>query len=515
MPRDDIISKLKGNNNKLEKILSTKDFLPEVKNLLLSMLYKIELSYNDYANIKRNVETKQNFIDNVLRIIEECNYIEIIKIDSEIGRDFEKKNIEFIVDKIEKKIKAFPTEKALLYSILELDNTKMYLDEEYNIIRNSLPEILNEGKDINNVEIIRDFNAWSWNTLPQEISNIDANLIYQNLQILLGFEFFDNWMKMKKEKNMLEILKKELTTKYDETVVNNLLDKIYRISIIISIQKNSKEKQRLQEEYEYEKEEFDKLNDKKKLIEETTKKKKEIIASIKEIDKILNDDELLFNEFEKRNEKLSKYKKIYSLGHLSEKLKRERKKALNDLEECQNILDAKKYVSIKQEIKEKLDLLEEINNIQNKNEYMLEIQKNFINCFKYNIKKAETKKEIMELLYILRYYKFIPYNNEKFIKDVNELNEDISLLEKLIIEKLVLFKLLNKTIKNAELNAKIIKLILNARIMKFEDAYVEFEKGEENILINIYDGDTFEKNFKIEKQEKIQIKYNKKIKIFN
>ena len=46
MPRDDIISKLKGNNNKLEKILSTKDFLPEVKNLLLSMLYKIELSYN-------------------------------------------------------------------------------------------------------------------------------------------------------------------------------------------------------------------------------------------------------------------------------------------------------------------------------------------------------------------------------------------------------------------------------------------------------------------------------------
>ena len=141
--------------------------------------------------------------------------------------------------------------------------------------------------------------------------------------------------------------------------------------------------------------------------------------------------------------------------------------------------------------------------------------KKFLTCFKDNIKKTESKKEIMELLYILRYYKFIPYNNEKFIKDVDELYDDISLLEKLIIEKLVLFKLLNKTIKNAELNTKIIKLILNTRIMKFEDAYVEFEKGEENILINIYDGDTFEKNFKIEKQEKNQIKYNKKIKIFN
>lgn len=515
MPKDDIISKLKGNNNKLEKILSKKDFLPEVKNLLLSMLYKIELSYNDYANIKRNVETKQNFIDNVLRIIEKSNYIEIIKPYSEVGKDFERQKIDFIVDKLNKRIKAFPTERALLYAILEMDNNKMYLDEEYSIIRNSLPEILNEGKDINNVEIIRDFNAWSWNTLPQEISNTDANLIYQNLQMLLGYEFLNNWMNLNKEKKMLEILRIELVKKYDENVIDNLLDKIYRISVIISAQKNEKEKIRLQEEYDYTKKELEKLEDKKNLVEEISKNKKEIIAKIKEIDTILNDEELLFNEFEKRNESLSKYKKIYSLDHLSEKLKRERKKALNDLEECQNILDAKKYIKVKSKIKDSIELLDEINKLSNKNIYMLEIQKLFLTCFRNNIRKAENKKEIMDLLYILRYYKFIPYDNEKFIKDVHELEDDINTLENLIIEKIINFKLLNKITKDKKLNINIVQFILKTRIMKFEDSYIEFEKNEENIIINLYDGDTFEQTLKIPRQEKIQLKYNKKIKIFN
>lgn len=515
MPKDDIISKFKGNNNKLESILSKKDFLPEVKNLLLSMLYKIELSYNDYANIKRNVETKQNFIDNVLRIINQCNYIEVIKPDSELGKEFEKKKIEFIVDKISRRIKAFPTEKALLYALLEIDNTKMYLDEEYNIIRNSLPEILNEGKDINNVEIIRDFNAWSWNTIPKEISNINANLIYQNLQILLGYKFLDNWMKLKKEKNMLNLLKIELMRKYDENITDKLLDKIYRISIIIFAEKNEKEKQRLQEEYEYTKKEFERLEDKKKLVDETTKNKKEIIAKIKEIDTILNNEELLFNEFEKRNEKLSEYKKIFNLEHLSEKLKRERRKALKDLEDYQNILDAKKYIKIKAKVKKNLELLEEVNKIENKNVYMLEIQQAFLTCFRNNIRKVENKKEAIDLIYILRYYKFIPYNSEIYIKDVEELKDDINIVERLIIEKLNDFKALNKITKQNDLNTKILQLILNTRIMKFEDTYIEFIKNEENIIVNLYDGETFEQTFKIKKENETQIRYNKRLKIFN
>ena len=49
-----IFSKLNSNeyNNQLEKILENKTFDESVKNLLLSMLYKIENGYNDYFKVK-------------------------------------------------------------------------------------------------------------------------------------------------------------------------------------------------------------------------------------------------------------------------------------------------------------------------------------------------------------------------------------------------------------------------------------------------------------------------------
>ena len=52
-----IFSKLKDYNSELEEILDRKYFSSSIKNLLLSMIYKIENSYNDYATIKRVVRT--------------------------------------------------------------------------------------------------------------------------------------------------------------------------------------------------------------------------------------------------------------------------------------------------------------------------------------------------------------------------------------------------------------------------------------------------------------------------
>ena len=45
----------KDYNNELEMILEKKTFDETAKNLLLSILYKIEASYKDYEKIKRNV----------------------------------------------------------------------------------------------------------------------------------------------------------------------------------------------------------------------------------------------------------------------------------------------------------------------------------------------------------------------------------------------------------------------------------------------------------------------------
>ena len=45
------------------------------------------------------------------------------------------------------------------------------------------------------VEPLRDFNGYSWTTIPQEIESIDHNLIYQNLRILVGHKFLNKWVK--------------------------------------------------------------------------------------------------------------------------------------------------------------------------------------------------------------------------------------------------------------------------------------------------------------------------------
>ena len=126
----------------------------------------------------------------------------------------------------------------------------------------ALPEMLNEGRDINNIEIIRDFDAWSWNTIPTEISNIDCNLIYQNLQILLGFEFLNDWMKFESQKELIKRLENKLKSEYASDVIDKLLDLIYKLAIIICIQRNENERKRILDEKEWDEKELERLYDK-------------------------------------------------------------------------------------------------------------------------------------------------------------------------------------------------------------------------------------------------------------
>ena len=310
MKTNDILLKFQNNKGKLETVLNKKNFSGDVKNLLLNMLYNITSAYNDYARVKVNVEEKNKYIENIISIIEQVNSIEIIKPMSEEGKKYTEKGIRSEVNTYFKDIKTMQTEKDMLFALFKLNDTKMYLDEKYHLLRVSIPEMLNEGRDINNIEIIRDFNAWSWNTLNSEISNIDCNLIYQNLQILLGFKFLDEWMNQGNGKGTLEKLEKELKDNYDEINIEKLLKYIYKLSIIICIQRNQSEKERLLEEKEWNEKELERLKDKVKLVETMAEIKKQTAKEIKKIDKIINDDELLKKEFEKRNKKLSEYKKI-------------------------------------------------------------------------------------------------------------------------------------------------------------------------------------------------------------
>ena len=517
MKTNDILLKFQSNNTKLETVLSKKKFSGDVKNLLLSTLYKITSSYNDYANIKVNVQNKNKYVENLIKIINKCTSIEIIKPNSEEGEEYKEEGITSRVDSYLSTIRVFPTEKAMLFALFKMNDTKMYLDERYNLIRIALPEMLNEGRDINNIEIIRDFNAWSWNTLPTEISNIDCNLIYQNLLMLLGFDFLDNWMKQENQKDLLDELEEKLKSEYDKDDIEELLKLIYRLSIIVCVQRNKGEKIRLLDEKEWDEKELERLNDKENLVIELTKIKKKKAKEIRKIDQMINDEELLKKEFEKRNAKLSEYKKIFSLSNLLGTIKKERKKALKDIDECNNLLDARKYVQRKEELEKNVELLKDVKTSRNKEKYKIEIQKLFLKCLEQKIDritKLEQKRELMQAFWLIRYYNFIVYSENKFIKDVEELNKQISDLEEKIIRRLYEFKTLNPLTKDLNKDIEIIKPILNSRIMNLENISIKLIKNEQDIEVDVYDGEVQELGYNVEREDVVPIKNKKKIKLF-
>ena len=386
----------------------------------------------------------------------------------------------------------------MLYAIFKMNDKRIYLGEEYNLIRVSFPEMLNEGHDINNTEIIRDFTSWSWNTVPQEISNIDCNLVYQNLLILLGYEFFEAWIKRGSKEDILKKLEEELAEKYDEDIAKGILEYIFKISIIVTASRNKSEKQRLLEEKVEAESELERLKDKTKLVEELTKLKKEKASEIKKIDKILNDSSLLVKEFEERNSHLSEYKKIFSLDNLAGTLKKERRKAMSDIEESNKLLDAKTYVETKNKIQKNIDLLKYIKSEKRKESYKLELQKLFIKCLEdeiYKINAIEEKKQAVSLLYIVRYYKFISFDEERFIKDVEELKEDIERIEGKLLINLY------------EIRA------LETRIMNFANVVLRVREEDLGIKVEVYDGDILEIEYTIPNLNKVVLKGKKKIKL--
>ena len=117
MAKEDIFSKinLKDYNNILENILEQKDFSEDTKNLLLSMLYKIENGYQDYETVKVNVSTKKYFLKKIVQIIkEECKEIKIIKPLTQESKILEKQKLNYIVDKEKGTIIVYPNEMDLV-----------------------------------------------------------------------------------------------------------------------------------------------------------------------------------------------------------------------------------------------------------------------------------------------------------------------------------------------------------------------------------------------------------------
>lgn len=555
MAKEDIFSKIsfKDYNNMLENVLEQKDFSEDVKNLLLSMLYKIENAYEDYKTVKVNVNSKKYFLLQIINIIKEnCNEIQLVKSLSEESKILEDNNINYLVAKEEGKIISYENERSILEALIDLKQNKIELDKKYEFFSEGFKEILTIGNIMNTAEVIRDFNGWSWDITPTQIINKNINIIYQNLLILLGNNFLQKWITGKEiEEEEIEIPNNEilrskynssfgltreevkenqfvdyienmqeiLVKKYGEENANNFMTQLIKVAIAVECNKSKKQKNIIIKKEKEIQEKLDQMQDNIKYIENLSNAKKDITIQIKQIDNILNDEKLLKEEYKRRNAFLENKDKIFSVSHLKIMLEKERENAVKKIKEYNKQMEPKEFIKIKGELENQKQFFEDIGISKeervDEEKQISNLQKYFLNCFKEKIEKAESKKELTDLVYELRYYEQLPYKNEAIFNGIK--NKDLlENIEEKLINKACTQKCLVMFSKEISLNKKILENQFKTKIINLENTVyiLKYQKGI--LKVEIYDTNIEESIIEIPilKKVELEVRLNKKIKIW-
>ena len=246
------------------------------------------------------------------------------------------------------------------------------------------------------------------------------------------------------------------------------------------------------------------MKDNKTFVMKLSQDKKELTSQIDELDRLISNERELKKSYEIYNSKLSKEEKIFSVSHYKLMLEKQRKNKFNQIKE---------YVKIKTELEEELGFYEEMkigtrngSNIEN---LFIELQLEFIKCFEIKIESAKENKELEDLIYELRYYKFISKSTVKELMDVTE-------LEKKLIKKSYNQKLLTKFSEQDTTNYLILKELFITKIIDLDTIFFLLKYSKGMLTIKIYDGTTDDETKQIELKEKtvLLVKLNKKIKLW-
>lgn len=495
MEKNKILSKLNINmkdyNNELEKILENKLFSYDVKNLLLSMLYKIENAYKDYEIVKVEVPSKGEYIENLLRIIKEkCLKIFLVKTGASEAEELEKNNLLYKLDRKNGEIVCFQNEIVILSAILDLDITPTIQELHYEYIEKPLFSLFKSGEIDSKLESIRDFNGWAWDIDIKEIKDIEYNYIYQTILLLNGYKNINS----KKQKKIYNIISKMAVKKYllesNDVEYNTKFENIRKEKI----------------------ERLELFNNKKEFIEKITQEKKEYTKEIERIDKILNNNELLKKEYYARNEKLPNKEKIFSVSYLVGILDKERNDLIEKINECNKLILPKEFVEQKSKLEEETKFLKDITELD-KNNSLIELATEFLEQIGNMVSKIneDNKQKLIKLIYKIRYYRYIPINEEKYIKDIEALNEEFEKVIKAIIKKAQELKIWDIFSEDEELTYKILKEVFDTKMIYLQNLNIQCKYEDKILYVEYYDDTIIESSMKIEISS---VKIKKKIKLF-
>lgn len=487
-------------SEELEEICESKRFEREAQNLLLSMLYKVDGAYNDYKTVKREVPSKEEFLEIIIDIVKKyCKEIEIAKPNSELEKELTKSRCKIVEEEPdnkynkEQKVIFFPNEKVVLYSIIKagLDNINANLD----LKDKAMLGAIQIGRCISSSEVIRDFNGFSWSQIIAEIESLECNAVYTDLIYLLGEKYVNN-------------LKSSNIEKLHNVVTADVLDKMQKLATKFYLDYDENQAKITKENLSKYKEKLEEMEKGQEYIENISKTKKELLSKIKEMDEQLNNPKELRDAYIKHNKDLPNEKKIFSVSHYEEMIQKQRQDILDEIEEYNKLQNPIEFVKIKQEIIDKINYFEEINNIK-----IEDLQKTFFEEFSKMLNDINEKDRLIDYIYKIRYLKYLPVSKNKLMKDIVDFKD----LEKNTIKKCIEKNIITPISNNSETDYLLLKSIFETKNISIESLSIKLNVQDGKLISEIYDGDILDsKNeVKLPKGSNIHLRKTKKVKIFD
>ena len=405
-------------------------------------------------------------------------------------------------------IVSYPIEEKILYAIEKKSRHSKILNNKYKEKTIALSDLINSGKNMDRTEVLRDFNGWSWTTINKEVENIEANMVYQTLQIILGEEFLDNWCEDKDGIiDYLEQFVDEMTAKYGEELANKQKELLIKIAMINTTKVNSQFAQNISQKTQQLEEEIKKYEDTAQKIVEVSNNNKQLMKQLNEIEKILGQNSRLKEEFQKRNEEEPTDKKIFSIKVLKNQFYNQKQEVLEQIEKNNYLLNPSNYLEEKNKLVEQIQHYKLVELTQEQEEEILiEFIENLLKCFNILIKNTKDEEEILQMIYQFRYFMLLPFNMKKCIKDIDKLQKSITNTEKKLAEKAIKKKVIT------DIPFEIMRHLFETRIIILEDLYYKITSKNDKYYVQIFDENISEEKFEIKLSEKTKL--NKKIKIF-
>lgn len=511
-----LFSKFKDYNYILDKILEEKNFSEDATNLLLNMIYKIEVSYKDYAQIKGVFQKQNEFIDEIIEIISKnCNQLFLIDPKKQEVKLLREKNVLALTDEREKRIYAYPTELAILYGLIDIRPKYFYIPKKYYFIKQEFQNILVQGTILNKTEVIRNFNGWSWNLA--EDANIDhvSNIIYQIIRILIDEDFLNAWEKDTSPKvDYINEMKKELTEYYGEENCKNFYFSLARLIVAKSVGKN---RSKVREEFVRVVNAYENMKNKNEYIYKISNERKKIIAEIENKDMILNSQELMVAEFKKRNAQLSDDMKILNISVLADIIQKEKSDCFKRMNQLNEVVKPLNYANLKSELSEKIRIMSVVDENKSIRDYEIAFLKEAIKCFAYNIEKMSSKEEIIDIIYKMRYFRKIRVTEGEKVEDIPQLFNEVTQILKYTITKGCKEKVFNIFCKDIEYNYQIIDVALNTAISNYEDIDIAVKIEDGFLKVTVYDNEVIDKQEEIEfplTSKDLSIRQNKPVPMY-